>query len=136
MAIAVAWKPGVIQAGSSQFKRRIKGSGLEDDALVTHEGAAAREKSIEESIRLLYVGCTRAKQKLVLAHRTSKYDWLKQIADIDLMLDPNLENGEHELSGIDTTLVIRRLNAEADEHVAICDNAANWFAIAECESRT
>ena len=121
---------------SSQFKRRIKGSGLDDDALASQEGAAARVKSIEESIRLLYVGCTRAKQKLVFAHRPAKYDWLKQIADIDAILDPSLEDGEHELSGIDTTLVIRRLDAEADEHVAIADNAANWFSIAERKPRT
>ncbi|MFY8199467.1 MAG: UvrD-helicase domain-containing protein, partial [Pirellula staleyi] len=116
---------------NSQFKRRIRGSGLEDDALASQEGASAREKSIEESIRLLYVGCTRAKQKLVFAHRPAKYDWLKQIADIDVLLDPSLEDGEHELLGMDTTLVIRRLNAEADEHIAIADDAANWFATQE-----
>jgi len=116
---------------NSQFKRRIRGSGLEDDALASQEGAAAREKSIEESIRLLYVGCTRAKQKLVFAHRPAKYDWLKQIADIDILLDPSLEEGEHELLGMGTTLVIRRLNAEADEHIAIAHDAANWFATQE-----
>jgi len=120
---------------NSQFKRRVRGSGLEDDALASQEGAAAREKSVEESIRLLYVGCTRAKQKLVFAHRPAKYDWLKEIADIDALLDPSLEDGEHELLGMDTTLVIRRLNAEADEHVAIADDAANWFATPEREQR-
>lgn len=121
---------------NSQYKRRIKGSGLDDDALASMEGTVSRVKSIEESIRLLYVGCTRAKRKLVFAHRTTKYDWLKQIADIDVILDPSLEDGEHEIAGIDTTLVIRRLDAEADEHVAIADNAANWFSSPERDSRT
>ncbi len=73
---------------SSQFSKPIRGSGLEDDALASVEGMAARTRALEESMRLLYVGCTRAKRKLVFAHRPNKYAWLKLIADIDVLLDP------------------------------------------------
>ncbi len=113
---------------NSQFGKQIRGSGLEIDALASAEGMAARTKAIEESIRLLYVGCTRAKQKLVFAHRPTKYDWLKQIADIDGILDPTLEDGEHQLSNINTTFVRRRLQPAMSESQPIVKAASTWLA--------
>lgn len=114
---------------NSQFGKQIRGSGLEIDALASAEGIAARTKArSEESIRLLYVGCTRAKQKLSLADRPTKYDWLKQIADIDVILDPALEDGEHQLSNINTTFVRRRLQPAMSESQPIVKAASTWLA--------
>jgi len=94
------------------FGRIRTGSNLEDDALNSPEGAERSERENNERLRLLYVGCTRAKQKLVLAHRDGKYDWLQQLPTIDALLDPTLDAGEHPLEDCDTTFVIRRLDAE------------------------
>ena len=88
------------------------GSGLEDDALLSPEGQARTVRETDENLRLLYVGCTRARQKLVFAHRADKYAWLAQLDAVDALLDCNFGEGEHELDGIDTTLVVRRLNAD------------------------
>ncbi|TWT61663.1 3'-5' exonuclease [Rubinisphaera italica] len=89
-----------------------KGSGLEDDALVSREGQERTVRETDENLRLLYVGCTRAKHKLVFAHRAGKSAWLDRLPEVNSLLDSNLEEGEHGLDGIDTTLVLRRLNAD------------------------
>ena len=86
------------------------GSGLEDDALISSEGQARTVRESEENMRLLYVGCTRAKHRLVFAHRQGKYAWLAQLPAVDSLLDTSLDEGEHELDGIDTSFVLRRLN--------------------------
>lgn len=88
------------------------GSGLETDAIASAEGQARADRETAENLRLLYVGCTRAKRKLVFAHREGKYAWLAQLAEADTLLDASLGEGEHELDGVDTTFVVRRLNAE------------------------
>ncbi|HUG68716.1 MAG TPA: 3'-5' exonuclease [Pirellulaceae bacterium] len=88
------------------------GSGLETDALASAEGQARALRETAENLRLLYVGCTRAKHKLVFAHREGKYAWLGQLSTADSLLDCSLGEGEHELDGIDTSFVVRRLNAE------------------------
>lgn len=113
---------------SSQFSKPIRGGGLEDDALASVEGVAARTRALEESMRLLYVGCTRAKQKLVFAHRPNKYAWLKQIAEIDVLLDPTLDDGEHTLDNFETTYVRRRLQPAVAEGILGDQLASRWFA--------
>jgi ATP-dependent exoDNAse (exonuclease V) beta subunit len=91
------------------------GSGLEDDALLSPEGLTRTDRETNENLRLLYVGCTRARQKLVFAHRDDKYTWLAKLEAVDSLLDCSLGEGEHELDGIDTSLVVRRLNADMIE---------------------
>ncbi|MDT7042537.1 UvrD-helicase domain-containing protein [Candidatus Nitronereus thalassa] len=93
-----------------QFGGLRTGSGLEDDALTSPEGQARTCRETEENLRLLYVGCTRAKHKLVFAHRAGTYAWLAQLSAVDSLLDCNLGEGEHELNGIDTSFVLRHLN--------------------------
>ena len=88
------------------------GSGLETDALASAEGQARALRETAENLRLLYVGCTRAKHKLVFAHREGKYAWLRQLSAVDSLLDCSVGEGEYELDGIDTSFVVRRLNAE------------------------
>ena len=91
------------------------GSGLEDDAIASSEGLTRSDRETNENLRLLYVGCTRAKHKLVFAHRRGKYAWLAQLPAVDSLLDSSLDEGEHELNGIDTSFVLRRLNADMIE---------------------
>ena len=94
-----------------EFPRRRSGSGLDDDALQSPEGRERAARDAEENLRLLYVGCTRAKEKLVFAHRKEKYQWLRQLTDADTLLNARQAEGEHTIPGVDTTLVVRRLAA-------------------------
>jgi ATP-dependent exoDNAse (exonuclease V) beta subunit len=98
--------------GRSFFGSLTKGSGLAADALATPEGQEMLCLDEEESQRLLYVGFTRAKRKLVLVHRQQKYRWLSLIPDIDAVLDLTLGEGEHDLDEFDTSLVIRELDPD------------------------
>ena len=93
-----------------EFPKLRSGSGLEDDALLSPEGQERATRESEENLRLLYVGSTRAKEKLVFAHRDGKYEWLRQLVGVDSLLDCQRGEGEHELDGIDTTFVVRRLS--------------------------
>jgi len=61
-----------------QFGGLRTGSGLEVDALLSPEGQERAARETDENLRLLYVGCTRAKERLVFAHREGKYAWLVQ----------------------------------------------------------
>ena len=96
-----------------EYAGRTTGSGLEDDALLSPEGIERGNRAVQESLRLLYVGCTRAKDKLIFAHRIGKkYDWLRRVAAVDSLLDASQGEGEHSITDIDTTLVIRSLSAD------------------------
>ncbi len=95
-----------------QYPKLRTGSGLEDDALASPEGQTRTARQTDENRRLLYVGCTRAKHKLVFAHREGKYAWLAQLSAVDSLLDCGIGEGEHELDGIDTSFVMRHLNTD------------------------
>ncbi|MBN69898.1 MAG: hypothetical protein CME32_11555, partial [Gimesia sp.] len=97
------------------FGKLRKGSGLEVDALNSPEGQDRSDREAMESLRLLYVGCTRAKHKLVFAHQERKCDWLDQLSEVDQILDPGLEEAEYPLEDIETTFVLRKLSAEMQE---------------------
>ncbi len=92
-----------------------KGSDLEDRALASAEGQERADRDCNENLRLLYVGCTRAKRKLVFAHRADKYSWLAQLPVVDSLLKCSLGEGEHALDGIDTSFVVRRLDSSTVE---------------------
>ncbi len=87
----------------------LNGSGLEVAALESTEGQRAALQQNEEAIRLLYVGFTRARDKLVLAHRPGNCDWLSLVPDINGILPPDLSAGEHKVQGLDTTYVVKQL---------------------------
>jgi len=101
--------------GRSLFGQLTKGSGLEEDALETPEGQEMQRLDQEEAQRLLYVGFTRAKEKVVLAHRNLKYGWLSLIPDIDAVLDTAGGPGECELSEFGTSFVVRELDPDQSE---------------------
>ncbi|WP_149496416.1 UvrD-helicase domain-containing protein [Roseiconus lacunae] len=108
------WPFGITDGPFGSIK---KGSLLEIDALATPEGQDQSQCEAQENLRLLYVGCTRAKQKLVFSHRAGNYKWLESLTRIDDLLDPTQEPGEHPIEGIATTLVIRHLShEELDQH--------------------
>lgn len=98
-----------------EFPKMRSGSGLEDRALAAAEGQDRAEQATNENLRLLYVGCTRAKRKLVFTHREGKYAWLAQLPDVDTILNCNLGDGEHKLDGLDTSFVFRVLNSNMAE---------------------
>lgn len=111
------------------FPKIKSGSGLELDALTSPEGQEQIVREREENLRLLYVGFTRAKSKLVLAHRTGKCQWLDTLTNADSLLDPELDPGEHPINGIDTTLVIRHLSHDSvDQHRFKRATEQLWFA--------
>lgn len=113
-----------------QFGGLRTGSGLENDALASAEGQARAIRETAENLRLLYVGCTRAKSKLVFAHRDGKYAWLGQLSVVDSLLDCSLGEGEHKLPGIDTSFVVRRLNAEmVDECRFAAKERERWLSL-------
>ncbi len=101
--------------GKDYFGRLISGSGLEDDALASPAGQEMQRLDEEEAQRLLYVGFTRAKERVVLAHRDEKYRWLSLIPGIDSVLDTSGGPGEFELPQFDTTFVVRKLDPEEKE---------------------
>jgi ATP-dependent exoDNAse (exonuclease V) beta subunit len=94
--------------GRDNYGRLSKGSELEDMALQSKEGQEASKREEDEARRLLYVGFTRAREKLILAHRETTYKWLEKIPGIDSILPINLAPGVHKLPGISTTYVIRK----------------------------
>ena len=106
-----AW-PWPFGYSDGQYGGLCKGSGLEDDALTSPEGIERTSRAVQESLRLLYVGCTRAKDKLVFVHRDGKYDWLSRVTAFDQLLSPTQGEGEHLITDIDTTLVIRSLRPD------------------------
>lgn len=82
---------------------------METDALTAPEGIERSAREENENLRLLYVGCTRARQKLVFAHRKGKYALLDLLPEVDTVLNPELDAGEHPLDGIETIFVVRHL---------------------------
>jgi superfamily I DNA/RNA helicase len=110
------------------FGEKTKGTNLVDLALASPEGREAEERSEAERMRLLYVGFTRAKDVLVLAHRVGKYAWLETLPDIDLLL-PLEPEGERLLPGIQTTSVLRKLDgAAAMQGAPLSTQTETWQA--------
>jgi len=90
----------------------------------------AVDRETNENLRLLYVGCTRAKHKLVLAHREGKYAWLAQLSSVDSLLNCSVGEGEHELDGIDTSFVLRHLNTDmVDDCRIVARQQERWLSL-------
>lgn len=101
--------------GRDQYNRLLQGSGLELAALQSEEGQGALTREGAEAQRLLYVGFTRARDKLVLAHRQDKYTWLRILPDVDAVLPPSGTPGEYELQGIETTFLLKHIDETLSE---------------------
>lgn len=105
---------------NSAYPQPLKGSDLEIDMQNSEEIQQELAQLNQESIRLLFVGFTRAKRKLVLTHRKDKtsatgqsqsyHSWLDELPEISEILSKDLEPGkEHDLKahGIETTFLVR-----------------------------
>ena len=121
---AWAWPFGMNDA---RPPKRRTGTSLDADALASPEGIQKAEEEIDENLRLLYVGCTRAESKLVFAHRAGKDPWLQRLPGIDSILPADAEAGEHELAGLDTSYVVRHLDP-VDESTIAGDEGDRWFS--------
>ncbi len=112
-----------------QYGGLLSGTGLETDALQSPEGQSRTQQEQDENLRLLYVGVTRAKNKLVFAHRTNKYAWLSRLPNVDRILDCSQGEGEHALDDIETTLLIRQFNASmADAYRQVTPGSETWLS--------
>ena len=103
------WPFGEIRTYGGRWDK-VTGSNLENTVLGTPEGLEQQAAQDAESVRLLYVGATRAKSKLVFAHRAGKTRWLDQVEAVTEIIPHDLEIGEHELNGIDTTIIVREFD--------------------------
>ena len=103
------WPFGVNVVPVTKKKRKVTGSELEGDVLLSDEGVAEAVEDTWEAKRLLYVGFTRARDRVILAHRDGKAAWLNLLPNVDQLLDPGLDPGEHPLDGCKTSLFIRHL---------------------------
>ena len=113
-----------------EFQKMRSGSGLEDRALASADGQERADRNSNENLRLLYVGCTRAKSKLVFAHREDKYAWLAQLPAVDSLLKCTLDDGEHALDGIDTSFVLRFLNSNMVENCRVAaTKQQRWLSL-------
>lgn len=113
-----------------EFQKMRSGSGLEDRALASAEGQERADRDSNENLRLLYVGCTRAKSKLVFAHREDKYAWLAQLPAMDSLLKCSLGDGEHALDGIDTSFVLRLLDSSMAENCRVAaTQQQRWLSL-------
>ncbi len=118
-----------------EFAKMRSGSGLEDRALASAEGLERADRASNENLRLLYVGCTRAKRKLVFAHREGKYAWLAQLSAVDSLLKCSLGDGEHVLDGIDTTFVLRLLDSNMADNCRLAPTKQQrWLSLTRVEN--
>ena len=121
---AWAWPFGM---NDGRPPKRRTGTSLEADALASPEGTLKAEEEIDENLRLLYVGCTRAESKLIFAHRLGKDPWLQRLPGIDSILPTDVEAGEHDLTGLDTSYVLRNLAPVDDNSIAGVEGDS-WFS--------
>ncbi len=118
------------------YEKLKSGSALEIDALAAPEGQEQAIRESEERVRLLYVGCTRAKRKLVFAHRPDNYPWFQSLDRFDSLLDANRGPGEYSIDNIDTTLVIRHLSDDDLERSHFSQsNVQSWIDGKACGSK-
>ncbi len=96
--------------GRSMYGGLRSGAGLAADALASPEGTTAQEAADDEALRLLYVGITRARDRVVLAHRPSRDGWMSMLQELDGLLDPALPPGSHPVSKLGTSVVVRHFD--------------------------
>lgn len=120
----IAYWPWPFGTHGYPYEQRVSGSGLQESARQSPEGQALQVEEDAEAERLLYVGMTRARDRLVLTHRgdpddgtkESDYEWLARLP-VDKVLDPSREPGEHDLDGFATTGVIRHLEPPDEDEI-------------------
>ncbi len=103
------------------------GCGLEEDALASETGAEEAKLEEEESLRVLYVALTRARERLVLAYEQGGTDWLDRLSTVNEVL-PDMDAGEHLLEAIDRMIQVRDVNPPQDLPEPDAESEATWHA--------
>ncbi|MFM2012267.1 MAG: hypothetical protein RLZZ396_1051, partial [Planctomycetota bacterium] len=113
-----------------KFPQKLSGTDLEKDILTSTEACDQSDKDQHERKRLLYVGCTRAKSKLVFTHRPGATEWLDLIPEINQCLDPGLEPGQHDLPDYPGGYVVWHFSPDDAMQAgdAEADESVYWFA--------
>lgn len=109
--------------------------GLDEEILKTKEFKQLAEQEHGESLRILYVGFTRAKEKLILATRVTqtkkeekhKHQWLDRLGAFSKGMSAMTTPGKHKLHGVETSLVVKRVQNEPVDPVAKGTPAHHWF---------
>ena len=116
--------------GRTMFGGIITGSDLEKEVFQSPEGESAARLDIDETKRLLYVGITRAKEKVVLAHRPGKHKWLDKLESVDDVLGEEDSDGgaaEVELENCGTTLRLRGFEAPEEDVARETEAREEWM---------
>jgi len=80
--------------GRDDRGRRTTWPELEELVLASAQARDQAATAKEEAVRLLYVGFTRARDRLAVAHRGGKEVWPEPLPDLDRLLPPEAQPGE------------------------------------------
>lgn len=102
------WPFGRVYMGG----RTGDGTGLQEQAKATPEYQRQTDREDEENRRLLYVAFTRAQRRLILTTGPKPPKHIaERLPNLDTLLDPGLDEGEHALEGIAAPYVVRDIDA-------------------------
>jgi ATP-dependent exoDNAse (exonuclease V) beta subunit len=109
--------------------------GLDEEVIKTKEFKQLADQEHDESLRILYVGFTRAKEQLILATRVTqtkkeekhKHQWLDRLSAFSKNISAMTTPGKHKVHGVETNLVVKRVQNEPADAVAKGNSAHHWF---------
>ncbi|MEK6544521.1 MAG: 3'-5' exonuclease, partial [Elusimicrobiota bacterium] len=115
---------------------RSKQLDLDADARSTDEAQAAAARDDAESQRLLYVGFTRPKEKLILATRVKdnkagdahETQWLNKLKDFEKSLGGLINPGTHKIEGVHGDIKVERFTAPEVITLAPPPKTQHWFS--------
>jgi superfamily I DNA/RNA helicase len=115
--------------GTGSYGRPASGAGLLEAARESAEGHDAEAAADAEALRLLYVGITRARDRIVFPTRPKAKGWIALLPGLDALLDPTLPPGEHPVPALGSTFRIRHLEqAEAERRSRPAALTERWIA--------
>lgn len=96
--------------GATAFGGRAKdGTGLHDAVMAEPEGVAVKQAMDAENLRILYVGFTRAKDRLVLAHGPKGHPWFNMLGQLDGLAPVGDTTPPQPMNGTDAAYARRGL---------------------------
>lgn len=125
--------PWPFSKARGQYRR---GTLLEADVLETDAGQAANAEHEQEARRLLYVGMTRARERLVLIHRLNrgkaKCSWLDDLAGTQELLPPVLEEGTRAVGNLPLDIRVRKQAPQRTDRPQTSPGKADrWIAASQ-----
>jgi ATP-dependent exoDNAse (exonuclease V) beta subunit len=110
--------------------------GLDEIVEKTKEHKRLLQQEFDESVRILYVGFTRAKEKLVLTTRLThtkkdgekhKHQWLDRLCSFQKVLGGVVAPGKHHLAGVDASVIVKRIDCEKEPPAVRGGATHHWF---------